>query len=236
MKLKILVLGMDFNEILSIFLLIVLISLFTLNYYKNKKDNKLLLDLIIKGIKLDHSTESLIDLSERIWRLKEIIYQYDRETDKKINRQFDRIERLLKSEYALETIDYTGRKYNNQNVKIESITPNKDIDKKIIYKTLKPEIQHKGNVIKKSHVEIHEPINNEDIPKPLFSSPLDKNNDQTEKISKELQHEINEDKITSDNNDVEISTDKETLNKEGKFDKNKDEHQEILKEENKKHF
>lgn len=169
------------EDLIILLLLVAVLSALVLMYVSFKKQNQFLLNLIVKGIVLDVDTDSVIELSIRIWSLKNIMLMNDNENTNKIHRQFERIERVLKTKYGLEINDYTGRIYNNINVVVSSILPDDKIDKKIIYKTLSPEIRINGMLVKKSHVEIHEPVLKEEDSSIEF--PLDQKQDQTDKLN-----------------------------------------------------
>jgi len=137
-------------------ILLIIASIFVIKYFANS--NKRMLQMIIKGIKVDPKTAELIALAESFWRLeKNILESGELNLEKpKIVRNLDRIKRFFKS-VNIDYFDYSNRPYNGLNVEVISITSKKGVKHPYISTTYKPEIRFNGAIVQKSQVDVCQP-------------------------------------------------------------------------------
>jgi hypothetical protein len=123
-------------------------------------DNRINTSIIPKSLSLTPSTDSLAELAVEFWRLQKRIDKASEKLSIDENKAFEnsvaKLQRFLeKNDIAV--IDYTGQNYNEGlNLDILKIEKDSELSQSIIKKTHEPAVTHKGILIKKAKVIVHE--------------------------------------------------------------------------------
>lgn len=131
---------------------------FQLSFHKTNK--KIHDSVQTKNIELSPTTVSIVDLAVELWRLdKRLTKTKQKLSDDEnmaIHNSVDKIRRFVQRN-DIEVFDYTGQAYN-EGMNLDVISSDKDskLKQSIIYKTHEPAIFHKGKLIRKTKVIIHE--------------------------------------------------------------------------------
>ena len=105
-------------------------------------------------------TQDLTDLAIEFWRLEKRLKKIEEKLSEDENKAFrnsiEKLGRFVKKN-DLEVTDYTGQIYN-QGMNLEILASEKDsqLAQDIIYETHEPAVAHKGILIRKAKVIIHE--------------------------------------------------------------------------------
>ncbi len=139
--------------IVGLLMIIMLIIIFIIMHLNKQKKLSEIKNLIINGIKVDITTQTMVDITEEIWRLEKKITELTSDEQQTLTRYINRLKReLLK--FGLEYNDYTSRKHIGINVEIIESYYSSDIKTPIISNTIKPEIMINGERFQKSQVEV----------------------------------------------------------------------------------
>lgn len=159
---------MDTVILLSLVIIILVLLLIVLAVLMNKDQTKgfVLINKQIKDsvqtrfIELAPSTKSLIDVAVEVWRLEKrttkVVDKLSEDQNKAFENTVNKLKRFLdKNDLTYE--DYTDQKYNEGlNFEVLSIEKNDSINESIVKETHEPAVFHKGQLIKKAKVVIHE--------------------------------------------------------------------------------
>jgi hypothetical protein len=116
--------------------------------------------VVPKSLTLSPGAESLSELAVELWRLEKRLTKAGEKLSEDENKAFQnslvKLRRYLeKNDIAV--IDYTGQNYNEGlNLDILSMEKAPDIKQSIIHETHEPAVTHKGILIKKAKVIVHE--------------------------------------------------------------------------------
>lgn len=124
------------------------------------------IDLSIRQSVLPHSltispsTQEITDLAIELWRLEKRLSKIqDKISDtesKALQNSTQKLKRYIQQN-DIEINDYTGQAYNDgMNLDILSSEKDPDLKQSIIFETHEPAITHKGILIRKAKVIIHE--------------------------------------------------------------------------------
>lgn len=105
-------------------------------------------------------TQDLTDLAIEFWRLEKRLKKIEEKLSEDENKAFrnsvDKLGRFVKKNH-LEVTDYTGQVYNSgMNVEILASEKDSQLEQDIIFETHEPAVTHKGVLIRKAKVIIHE--------------------------------------------------------------------------------
>lgn len=105
-------------------------------------------------------TQDLTDLAIEFWRLekrlKKIEDKLSDDENKAFRNSIEKLGRFVKKN-DLEVTDYTGQVYNaGMNLEILASEKDSQLEQDIIFETHEPAVAHKGILIKKAKVIIHE--------------------------------------------------------------------------------
>lgn len=105
-------------------------------------------------------TQDLTDLAIELWRLEKRLKKVNEKLSEDENKAFrnsiEKLGRFVKKN-DLEVIDYTGQTYNvGMNLDILASEKDSQLEQDIIFETHEPAVSHKGILIKKAKVIIHE--------------------------------------------------------------------------------
>ena len=122
--------------------------------------NQILTSVVPKSLKIESSAQDLVDLANELWRLeKRIIKATDKLSDdenKAFHNSITKLQRYLQKN-DIEVTDYTGQNFNEgMNLDILSMERDSTLKQSIIFETHEPAITHKGILIKKAKVIVHE--------------------------------------------------------------------------------
>lgn len=105
-------------------------------------------------------TQDLTDLAIEFWRLEKRLKKIEEKLSEDENKAFrnsvDKLGRFVKKNH-LDVTDYTGQVYNSgMNVEILASEKDSQLEQDIIFETHEPAVAHKGVLIRKAKVIIHE--------------------------------------------------------------------------------
>ncbi|MDB5177313.1 MAG: hypothetical protein JWN75_981 [Candidatus Saccharibacteria bacterium] len=105
-------------------------------------------------------TQDLTDLAVEFWRLEKRLKKIEEKLSEDENKAFrnsiEKLGRFVKKN-DLEVIDYSGQVYNvGMNLDILASEKDSQLEQDIIFETHEPAVSHKGILIKKAKVIIHE--------------------------------------------------------------------------------
>lgn len=105
-------------------------------------------------------TQDLTDLAIEFWRLEKRLKKIEEKLSEDENKAFsnsvEKLGRFVKKN-DLEVTDYTGQVYNSgMNVEILASEKDSQLEQDIIFETHEPAVAHKGVLIRKAKVIIHE--------------------------------------------------------------------------------
>lgn len=114
----------------------------------------------INAASLIAQPQDLTDLAIEFWRLEKRLKKIEEKLSEDENRAFrnsiEKLGRFIKKN-ELEVIDYTGQTYNSgMNLDILASEKDSDLEQDIIFETHEPAVSHKGVLIRKAKVIIHE--------------------------------------------------------------------------------
>lgn len=114
----------------------------------------------INAASLIVQTQDLIDLAVEFWRLekrfKKIEDKLSEDENKAFRNSVEKLGRFVKKN-DLEVIDYTGQTYNDgMNLDILASEKDSQLEQDIIFETHEPAVSHRGVLIRKAKVIIHE--------------------------------------------------------------------------------
>lgn len=114
----------------------------------------------INAASLIVQTQDLTDLAIEFWRLekrlKKIEDKLSQDENKAFRNSIEKLGRFVRKN-DLEVTDYTGQVYNSgMNLEILASEKDSQLEQDIIFETHEPAVAHKGILIKKAKVIIHE--------------------------------------------------------------------------------
>lgn len=114
----------------------------------------------INAVSLIVQTQDLTDLAIEFWRLEKRLKKVEEKLSEDENKAFrnsvEKLGRFVKKN-DLEVIDYTGQTYNaGMNLDILASEKDSQLEQDIIFETHEPAVSHKGVLIRKAKVIIHE--------------------------------------------------------------------------------
>ncbi len=114
----------------------------------------------INAVSLIVPTQDLTDLAIEFWRLEKRLKKIEEKLSEDENKAFsnsvEKLGRFVKKN-DLEVTDYTGKVYNSgMNVEILASEKDSELEQDIIFETHEPAVAHKGVLIRKAKVIIHE--------------------------------------------------------------------------------
>ena len=106
------------------------------------------------------TTQDLTDLAIELWRLEKRLKKIEEKLSEDENKAFrnsvEKLGRFVKKN-DLEVTDYTGQVYNSgMNLEILASEKDSQLEQDIIFETHEPAVAHRGILIKKAKVIIHE--------------------------------------------------------------------------------
>lgn len=116
--------------------------------------------VIPRSLTITPQTQDIADMAIELWRLeKRLAKTQDKlsgDENKALRNSIDKIRRFVQKN-DIEVTDYTGQKYNEgMNLDILSSEKDPELKQSVIFETHEPAIIHKGIVIRKAKVIIHE--------------------------------------------------------------------------------
>lgn len=116
--------------------------------------------IIPRSLTLSPATEDVADMAIELWRLeKRLSKTKDKLSDdenKALGNTVEKLRRFVQRN-DVEVTDYAGQTYNEgMNLDILSSEKDPDLKQSIVYETHEPAVAHKGILIRKAKVIIHE--------------------------------------------------------------------------------
>lgn len=116
--------------------------------------------IISKFLTIVPQTQDIADMAIGLWRLEKRLVKIENklsdDENKALRNSVDKIRRFVQKN-DVEIADLTGRKYNEgMNLEILSSEKASDLKQSIIFETHEPAVTHKGVLIRKAKVIIHE--------------------------------------------------------------------------------
>ncbi len=131
-----------------------------LNWDKNLKDFLVKKDSLLKKSWWEKSIDDIINLATEIWKIKRKIKLLNSKDLKWLWVIIEKIDNIIDF-HDLEVLDYEGQKYLEwmNGISVVAVEKDKNIEKPIILKTMKPWYKYKGKLFKPSKVIVAKPIN-----------------------------------------------------------------------------
>jgi molecular chaperone GrpE (heat shock protein) len=122
--------------------------------------NQILSSIVPRHIRIEPSAQDLIDLAIELWRLEKRINKtvdkVSEDESKAFQNSIIKLQRYLQKN-DIEVTDYTGQNFNEgMNLDILSMEKDPTLKQNIIFETHEPAVIHKGILIKKAKVVVHE--------------------------------------------------------------------------------
>ena len=122
--------------------------------------NQILSSIVPRNIRIEPSAQDLVDLAIELWRLekriKKTIDKVSEDESKAFQNSIAKLQRYLQKN-DIEVTDYTGQNFNEgMNLDILSMEKDSALKQSIIFETHEPAVMHKGILIKKAKVVVHE--------------------------------------------------------------------------------
>jgi molecular chaperone GrpE (heat shock protein) len=144
---------------------LVLFAALVLIFYYLKRgfltiQNQILSSIVPRHIRIEPSAQDLIDLAIELWRLEKRINKtvdkVSEDESKAFQNSIIKLQRYLQKN-DIEVTDYTGQNFNEgMNLDILSMEKDPTLKQNIIFETHEPAVIHKGILIKKARVVVHE--------------------------------------------------------------------------------
>ena len=122
--------------------------------------NQILTSITPRSLRIEPSAQDLIDLAIELWRLEKrlgkVTDKFSGDEDKAFQNSIAKLQRYLQKN-DIEVTDYTSQVFNEgMNLDVLSMEKDSTLKQSIIFETHEPAVTHKGILIKKAKVVVHE--------------------------------------------------------------------------------